>query len=265
LLVNKRAELFDRIGTLERDNMRLRGMLGFERYRVDHLRRSMSIDDLFDQLQGSKVYSKIDLRSGYHHLKVREEEDIPKTAFRTRYGLADYYRRFIEGFSRIKKPLTKLTQKNVKYEWEGKEEEAFQQLILGTIMMQKEEVIAYASRKLKVYEKNYTTQDLELGAIVFTLKIWEPYQYGKNDYDCEIRYHPGKANVIADALSRKERAKSLRIRDDYQKHQFNGTPEIPHWKWDDIAMDFITRLPKIIGSIALERSDAFGQTGKAEL
>ncbi|GJT68573.1 putative reverse transcriptase domain-containing protein [Tanacetum coccineum] len=131
------------------------------------------IDDLFDQLQGSCVYSKIDLRSGYHQLRVREE-DIPKTAFRTRYGhyefqipkvqflehvidskgihvdpakiesikdwaspksaieirqflgLAGYYRRFIEGFSKIAKPMTKLTQKNVKFDWGEKEEAAFQ-------------------------------------------------------------------------------------------------------------------------------------------
>ncbi|GJR19831.1 putative reverse transcriptase domain-containing protein [Tanacetum coccineum] len=150
------------------------------------------IDDLFDQLQGSSVYSKIDLRSGYHQLRVREE-DIPKTAFRTRYGhyefqvmpfgltnapaqararraseiilellkkeelyakfskskiesikdwtspkspteirqflgLAGYYRRFIEGFSKIAKPMTKLTQKKVKFEWGDKQEAAFQLL-----------------------------------------------------------------------------------------------------------------------------------------
>nr|GFB73645.1 transposon Ty3-G Gag-Pol polyprotein [Tanacetum cinerariifolium] len=83
------------------------------------------IDDLFDQLQGSSVYSKIDLRSGYHQLRVREE-DIPKTAFRTR--LAGYYQRFIEGFSKIAKPMTKLTQKKVKFEWGNKQEAAFQLL-----------------------------------------------------------------------------------------------------------------------------------------
>nr|GFD01546.1 retrotransposon protein, putative, Ty3-gypsy subclass [Tanacetum cinerariifolium] len=103
----------------------------------------LRIDDLFDQLQGSNVYSKIDLRSGYHQLRVREE-DVPKTAFRTRegihvdptkmesikdwvspkspmeirqfLGLAGYYRRFIEGFSKITKPMTKLTQKKIKFE-----------------------------------------------------------------------------------------------------------------------------------------------------
>ncbi|GKB26448.1 putative reverse transcriptase domain-containing protein, partial [Tanacetum coccineum] len=348
------------------------------------------IDDLFDQLQGSSIYSKIDLRSGYHQLRVREE-DIPKTAFRTRYGhyefqvmpfgltnapavfmdlmnwvckpyldkfvivfiddiliylrnkqehaehlklilellkkeqlyakfskcefwipkvqflghvidsqgihvdpakiesvkdwaspksateirqflgLAGYYRRFIEGFSKIAKPMTKLTQKKIKFEWSDKAEAAFQLIKqklcsapilalpegnedfiaycdasikgLGAVLMQREKVIAYASRQLKIHEKNYTTHDLELGAVVFALKIWRHYLYGTrctvftdhkslqhildqkelnmrqrrwlellSDYDCEIRYHPGKANVVADALSRKERVKPLRVR-----------------------------------------------------
>ncbi|GJU03819.1 putative reverse transcriptase domain-containing protein [Tanacetum coccineum] len=267
----------------------------------------LRIDDLFDQLQGSRVYSKINPRSGYHQLRVREE-DIPKTAFRTRYGhyefqvmmfgltnapaifmdlmnrvckpyldrfmivfiddiliysksrkeqeghlklilkllkedefagihvnpakieaikdwaspktpteirqflgLAGYYRRFIEGFSKIARPMTKLTQKSVKFDWGEKEEAAFQLLKqklcsapilalpegsenfvvycdashkgLGAVLMQREKVIAYASRQLKVHEKNYTTYDLELG----------------------------KVNVVADALSRKERSKPLRV------------------------------------------------------
>nr|GFA78341.1 putative reverse transcriptase domain-containing protein [Tanacetum cinerariifolium] len=74
------------------------------------------IDDLFDQLQGSSVYSKIDLRSGCHQLRVHEE-DVPKTAYRTR---------FIEGFSKITIPMTKLTQKKTKFEWGDKQEAAFQ-------------------------------------------------------------------------------------------------------------------------------------------
>nr|GEU39155.1 putative reverse transcriptase domain-containing protein [Tanacetum cinerariifolium] len=114
---------------------------------------------------------------------------------------------------------------------------------LGVVLMQKEKVIAYASRQLKVHEKNYTTHDLELGAVVFALKMWRHYLYGTkyvvftdhkslqhildqkelnmrqrrwlellSDYDCEIRYQPGKANMVADALSRKERSKLLRVR-----------------------------------------------------
>ncbi|KAD6453180.1 hypothetical protein E3N88_07885 [Mikania micrantha] len=348
------------------------------------------IDDLFDQLQGSRHFSKIDLRSGYHQLRIHED-DIPKTAFRTRYGhyeflvmpfgltnapavfmdlmnrvckpyldkfvivfiddiliysqneedhkqhlklvlqllakeklyakfskcefwlkevhflghvvndrgiqvdpskieavkkweapttpmeirqflgLAGYYRRFIENFSKIAKPLTMLTQKEQKYKWGSEQEEAFQLLKhklchapilslpdgidnfvvycdashqgLGCVLMQKDKVIAYASRQLKVHEKNYTTHDLELGAVIFALKIWRHYLYGTkcliytdhkslqhildqkmlnmrqrrwvellNDYDCDIRYHPGKANVVADALSRKERVKPVRVR-----------------------------------------------------
>ncbi|GKF47685.1 putative reverse transcriptase domain-containing protein [Tanacetum coccineum] len=105
---------------------------------------------------------------------------------------------------------------------------------LGTVLMQNEKVIAYASRQLKIHKKNYTTHDLELGAVVFALKIWRHYLYETkctvftdhkslqhildqkelnmrqrrwlellSDYDCEIRYHLGKANVVADVLSRK--------------------------------------------------------------
>ncbi|GJW89900.1 putative reverse transcriptase domain-containing protein [Tanacetum coccineum] len=76
---------------------------------------------------------------------------------------------------------------------------------LGVVLMQNEKVIAYALRQLKIHENNYTTHDLELGAVVFALKIW-------SDYDCEIRYHLGKANVVAGTLSRKERIKPLRVR-----------------------------------------------------
>ncbi|GJW69384.1 putative reverse transcriptase domain-containing protein [Tanacetum coccineum] len=111
---------------------------------------------------------------------------------------------------------------------------------LGAVLMQREKVIAYASRQLKPHEENYTTHDLELGAIVFALKIWRHYLYGTKctvftdhkslqhildqnelnmrqrrwlellaDYNCEIRYYPGKANVVADALSQKKRIKPL--------------------------------------------------------
>ncbi|GJZ62402.1 putative reverse transcriptase domain-containing protein [Tanacetum coccineum] len=186
------------------------------------------------------------------------------TEIRQFLGLAGYYRRFIEGFSKIAKPMTKLTQKKVKFEWGDKQEAAFQlapilalpegsedfiaycdasKKGLGAVLMQREKVIAYASRQLKIHEKNYTTHDLELGAVVFALKIWRHYLYGTkcmvftdhkslqhilnqkelnmrqrrwlellSDYDCEIRYHPGKANVVADALSRKERDQPLRVR-----------------------------------------------------
>ncbi|GKC84896.1 putative reverse transcriptase domain-containing protein [Tanacetum coccineum] len=113
----------------------------------------------------------------------------------------------------------------------------------GAVLMQREKVIAYASRQLKPNEENYNTHDLKLGAVVFALKIWRHYLYGTKctmfinhkslqhildpkelnmrqrrwlellaDYDCEICYHPGKVNVVADALSRKEQIKPLRVR-----------------------------------------------------
>ncbi|GKB19884.1 putative reverse transcriptase domain-containing protein [Tanacetum coccineum] len=121
-------------------------------------------------------------------------------------GLARYYRRFIKGFSKITKPMTKLTQKKVTFEWDDKQETSFQLLKqklcsapilallegsedfivycdasikgLGTMLMQREKVIAYASRQLKIHEKKYTTHDLKLGAVVFSLKLWRHYLYG---------------------------------------------------------------------------------------
>nr|GFA69296.1 putative reverse transcriptase domain-containing protein [Tanacetum cinerariifolium] len=79
---------------------------------------------------------------------------------------------------------------------------------LGAVLMQREKVISYALRQLKIHGKNYTTHDLEHGAVVFTLKTWRHYP----DYDCDIHYHPGKANVVVDTLSRKEREPPLRVR-----------------------------------------------------
>ncbi|GJS13375.1 retrotransposon protein, putative, ty3-gypsy subclass [Tanacetum coccineum] len=243
------------------------------------------IDDLFDQLQGSSVYSKIDLRSGYHQLRVRDE-DIPKTAFRTRYGhyefqvmpfgLTNAHAVFMDLMNRVCKPyldkfvivfIDDILIYSLNKEEHGKSSENNLGITqereiklceaptlalpegnddfvvyrdashqgLGAVLMQRERVIAYASRQLKPHEENYTTHDLELGAVVFTLKIWRHYLYGTKctaftdhkslqhilnkkelnmrqrrwlellaDYDNEIRYHPGKANVVADALSQKK-------------------------------------------------------------
>ncbi|KAA0067821.1 reverse transcriptase [Cucumis melo var. makuwa] len=339
------------------------------------------IDDLFDQLQGATVFSKIDLRSGYHQLRIKDG-DVLKTAFRSRYGhyefivmsfgltnalavfmnlmnrvfreflgtfvivfiddiliyskteaeheehlrmvlqtfrdnklyakfskcefwlkqvsflghvvfkagvsvdpakieavtswprpstvsevrsflgLAGYYRRFVENFSRIATPLTQLTRKAAPFVWSKACEDSFQNLKqklvsapvltvpdgsgsfviysdaskkgLGCVLMQQGKVVAYSSRQLKSHEQNYPTHDLELAAVVFAFKIWRHYLYGEKiqiftdhkslkyfftqkelnmrqrrwlelvkDYDCEILYHLGKANVVADALSRK--------------------------------------------------------------
>ncbi|GKD98765.1 putative reverse transcriptase domain-containing protein [Tanacetum coccineum] len=215
------------------------------------------IDDLFDQLQGSQFFSKIDLRYGYHQLRV-QEDDIPKTAFRTRYGhfeftvmpfgLTNAPAVFMDLINRVCRPyLDKFmivfiddiliysktrdehflghvingngihvdtskikavkNWKAPKTPYEGEEREnAFQNLKdkwcnapvlslfdgpkdfvvycdtlvlgFGCVLMQRGNVIAYASRQLKIHEKNYTTHDLELGAVVFALKIWRHYLYG---------------------------------------------------------------------------------------
>ncbi|GJS43161.1 putative reverse transcriptase domain-containing protein [Tanacetum coccineum] len=255
------------------------------------------IDNLFDQLQGSSVYSKIDLRLGYHLLRIKEE-DIPITAFRTRYGQFEFQLRpflFIDDilvyskdeeeyekhlkiilellkkerlyakFSKCDFWLdsiqflghvidrsgvhvdptkikaikswatptmpTELDKKDKKYEWEKEEKEAFQTLkqklcsapILalpegtkdfmvyynaslkgyGAVLMQREKVIAYASRQLKVHEENYTTHDLELGAADFALRLWRHYLYGTK---CVIREAQEEAmkrkNVKAGNLGR---------------------------------------------------------------
>ncbi|GJW32147.1 putative reverse transcriptase domain-containing protein [Tanacetum coccineum] len=183
----------------------------------------LRIDDLFDQLQGSSVYSKIDLRNKVEHerhlkqiLELLKKEELYASA--PILALPNGSENFVVYCDASHKGL-------------------------GAVLMQKEKDITYESQQLKIHEKNYTTHDLELGDVVFALKMWRHYLYGTkcvvftdhkslqhildqnelnirqrrwlellSDYDCEIRYHPGKANVVADTLSRKERIKPLRVR-----------------------------------------------------
>ncbi|KAK7264749.1 hypothetical protein RJT34_32359 [Clitoria ternatea] len=193
---------------------------------------------------------------------LKWERPTTITEIRSFLGLAGYYRRFIEGFSKLGYPLTKLTRKGQPFVWTTQCENSFQELKdrltsapvlvlpdphrsfevycdaskqgLGSVLMQDKKVVAYASRQLRQHEINYPTHDLELAAVVFALKIWRHYLYGATfdvfsdhkslkylfdqkelnmrqrrwmkflkDYDFELQYHPGKANVVADALSRK--------------------------------------------------------------
>jgi hypothetical protein len=187
-------------------------------------------------------------------------------------GLAGYYRRFVEGFSKISKPMTELLAKGKTFEWTPRCEASFQELKkrlttaiiltmldmeelfsiycdasgqgLGCVLMQDGHVVAYASRQLWKHEEKYPTHDLELVAVVHGLKIWRHYIIGKRcevyldhkslkyiftqpylnlrqrrwselmkDYDLGISYHPGKANVVADALSRRFHLNKLETRE----------------------------------------------------
>jgi hypothetical protein len=182
--------------------------------------------------------------------------------------LAGYYRRFIEGFSKLVKPLTSLLERGKEFKWDEACQKCFEELKkrlttapilvmpdihkgfdvycdashlgLGCVLMQEGKVIAYASRQLRKHEKNYPMHDLELAPVVHALKIWRHYMIGNKckiftdhksmkyiftqkelnlrqirwlelvkDYDLEIQYHPGKANVVADALSHKGQVNNI--------------------------------------------------------
>ncbi|GJR91646.1 putative reverse transcriptase domain-containing protein [Tanacetum coccineum] len=162
------------------------------------------------------------------------------TEVRSFLGLAGYYRRFIENFSKIAKSLTILTQKCKTFDWGEEQELAFQTLKdklcnapvlalpdgpedfvvycdasgigLGCVLMQRGKVIAYASRQLKIHEPvNYIPMTLELVAKELNMRQRRWIELF-SDYDCKFRYHPSKANVVADVLSRKERVKPKRVR-----------------------------------------------------
>nr|GEV95391.1 putative reverse transcriptase domain-containing protein [Tanacetum cinerariifolium] len=347
-----------------------------------------------DLIPGSAPVARAPYRLAPSEMKELSEQlhELSDKGF-IRPSLAGYYQRFIEGFSKIAKSMTKLTHKGIKFDWGEKDENTFQLIKqklcsasllalpegskdfvvywdalhkgLGAVLMQREKVIAYASRQLKIYETNYTTHDLELGSVVFALKIWRHHLYGTkctvftdhkslqhildqkelnmrqrrwlkllSDYDCDIRYHLGKANILEAQIKalkpenlKKENVGGM-IRTDIPKERLeqrvDGTlclngrswlpcygdlrsvimheshklkysihpgsekmyqdmkklywgpnmkaniatyvskcltyakvkaeyqrpsgllvqPEIPVWKWDNVTMDFITKLPK---------------------
>ncbi|GJT99820.1 putative reverse transcriptase domain-containing protein [Tanacetum coccineum] len=295
-------------------------------------------------LQGSSVYSKIDLRSGYHQLRVREE-DIPKTAFRTRYGhyefqvmpfgltnapavfmdlmnrflghvidsegihvdpakiesikdwtspkspteirqflgLAGYYRRFIEGFSKIAKPMTKLTQKKVKFEWGDKQEAAFQllkqKLCSAPILALpegSEDFIAYcdASKKglgrVDAREKR-GVRSQDAGDIIYSgTKCAKPENIKSEERWGNVDENMLKiSRAIRENKSLEPRAAGTLCLNDRSwlplgdlcteimhesyiskilYHPPSGLlvqPKIPEWKWDNITMDFVAKLPKL--------------------
>nr|GEW29027.1 putative reverse transcriptase domain-containing protein [Tanacetum cinerariifolium] len=149
----------------------------------------------------------------------------PKTLTEIRQflGLAGYYQRFIKGFSKIAKLMTKLTQKGIKFDWGSKDFVVYCDAShkgLGAVLMQREKVIAYASRQLKrhylygtkctVFTNHKSLQHiLDQKELNIRQRRWLELL---SDYDCNIRYHLGKANMVAEALSRKERIKPLRVR-----------------------------------------------------
>ncbi|WJZ83992.1 hypothetical protein VitviT2T_003625 [Vitis vinifera] len=236
------------------------------------------------------VVSEAGITVDHSKVEAVQEWQRPTNVFEVRsfLGLAGYYRRFVEDFSRIAAPMTRLTRKWVKFDWNEECENAFQELkrklttapVLttpisgelftiycdastvgqGCVLIQQGNVVAYASRQLKQHERNYPTHDLELAAVVFALKTWRHYLYGKKfevysdhkslkyiftqkdlnsrqrrwmetleDYDFVLHYHPRKANVVADALSRKSvgQLSSLELRE-FEMHAVIEDFELCH-------------------------------------
>nr|GEV78589.1 putative reverse transcriptase domain-containing protein [Tanacetum cinerariifolium] len=148
----------------------------------------LRIDDLFDQLQCLSVYSTIDLRSGYHQLHIKEE-GIPITAFKTRYGHFEFP---VMPFGLTNALVVSMDLMNRDEEEHEKHLKIILELLrrkdctpnfqsYGAMLMQREKVTVYASRQLRVHEENYTTHDLELGAVIFALRLWRHYLFGTKD------------------------------------------------------------------------------------
>ncbi|XP_058725705.1 uncharacterized protein LOC131596998 [Vicia villosa] len=188
----------------------------------------------------------------------------PKTVteIRSFLGLAGYYRRFIEGFSNLALPLTQLTRKGQAFVWDAACEESFEELKkklttslvlilpnpsepfvvyydaskmgLGGVLMQDGKVVAYASRQLRVHERNYPTHDLELAEVVFVLKIWRHYLYGSR---FEVFR---KANVVADALSRKTvHMSALMVKEMELIEQFRDLSMVCETKPDSVRLGML--------------------------
>ncbi|KAL8103504.1 hypothetical protein AgCh_027915 [Apium graveolens] len=298
------------------------------------------IDDLFDQLKGAAWFSKIDLRSGYHQLKIKAE-DISKTAFRTRYGhyeflvmtfgltnvpaafmdlmnrvfkrvlnwerpktptevrsflgLAGYYRRFVKDFTKIAKPLTKLTRKSEKFIWDDKCEEGFQELknryhpgkanVVADALSRKErlnlltscEELAKEFDKLEIEIQEVMGQDDDLtgeeittqtdneGILRFASRVWIPNvaelkeDILRDAYSSKYSIHSGSTKMYHDLEEnfwwpnmKKEIAEWVskcytfqQVKAEHQRPSGLLQPlDIPEWKWEHLAMDFVVGLPK---------------------
>ncbi|GJS03253.1 putative reverse transcriptase domain-containing protein [Tanacetum coccineum] len=251
-------------------------ILIYSRYKEEHREHLKTILEL---LKEEKLYAKFSVCEFWIHT-------ASLTEIRQFLGLAGYYRRFIKRFSKIAKPLIELTQKNKKFDWEEEQVSTFQlskqklcdapilalpegsddfvaycdasRKGLGSVLMQREKVIAYASKKLKIYEKNYTTHNLELRAVVFALKIWRHYLYGtkctaKNE---AVKAENIKAEDLGALIMRESHKSKYSIHPDSDKmyHDLKKLYWCPNTK-ADIATYVIDRLTKSANFLPMKEID----------